>query len=65
MLNESIFNSEGEKTYINGEQLADLLNMGDIYREGMKEIREEEQMKLESFSNKCKSLYERIDKVNK
>lgn len=65
MLNESIFNSEGEKTYINGEQLADLLNMGDVYREGVKEIEEKEKQKLESFSHKCNSLFERLKRVNK
>ena len=39
MLNESFFNSDNEKTYITGEELANLLNAGDVYRSGLQQIK--------------------------
>lgn len=63
MLNESFFNSDNEKTYITGEELANLLNAGDVYRSGVEQIKQEEKRQVENFSHQFNTLLEKINKV--
>lgn len=66
MLNESFINEMqcNEDAVFTGEQIADMVGMGDIYRKGKQEVEHDNQMR-ESFRNRFANLTERMEKTPK
>ena len=63
MINESYLNEDVAPIF-SGEEIADMVGMGDLYRQGKQEIAQDMQMR-ESFKNKFANLTERIEKAPK
>lgn len=66
MLNESFINEMqcNEYAVFTGEQIADMVGMGDIYRKGKKEVEHDNQMR-ENFRNRFSNLTERMENTPK
>ena len=61
MLNEEFLN-EDITSIVSGEEVANLLGVGDLYRQGKKEIAHDETMR-ENFKSKFAELTERMNKT--
>lgn len=66
MLNESFINEMhcNEDAVISGEEIANMVGMGDAYRQGKQEVEHDNQM-IESCRGKFNTIMERMDKVVK
>jgi len=65
MINEDFLRED--TSVVTGEQIADMLGMGDIYRKGKEEIAQDEAM-VESVKGKFSNMMQRLnenDKKNK
>ena len=63
MINESYLNEDVAPIF-SGEEIADMVGMGDLYRQGKQEIAQDVQMR-ESFKNTFANLTERMEKIPK
>ena len=63
MINESYLNEDVAPIF-SGEQIADMVGMGAIYRKGKQEIAQDAQMR-ESFKNRFANLTERMENTPK
>lgn len=64
MMNENFLKEDVNNSVITGEEVAEMVGMGNQYRQGKEQIAQEESM-MEAIKAKFNSINERINKVPK